>query len=167
MGFPNAGKSTLVSVISNAHPKIASYPFTTKAPALGVVKVEEFSFVVADIPGLIQGSHQGKGLGDRFLRHIERTKLILHLVDMASEEGRNPIEDYRAINRELSSFSMQLGRREQIIVANKMDLPGARDNLIEFKKKIKKRVYAISALKREGLEDLIEAFKKTSSTHNN
>ncbi len=167
VGFPNAGKSTLVGAISNAHPRTASYPFTTKAPALGVVKRDDFSFVVADIPGLIKGSHQGRGLGDRFLRHIERTKLILHLIDMAATEARNPIDDYRAINEELALFSQQLKRRRQIVVANKMDLPAAGENLIRFKNKINRRVYQISALKNEGLEDLIEAIKKRLSAHSN
>ena len=167
VGFPNAGKSTLVSAISKAHPEIAAYPFTTKAPVLGVVGGDDRSFVVADIPGLIQGSHQGRGLGDRFLRHIERTKLILHLIDMAATEGRNPWDDYQAINKELALFSQQLSRRQQIIVANKMDLPAAGENLIRFKQRVKRRVYPISGLKKQGLEDLIEAIKKRLSTHCN
>lgn len=167
VGFPNAGKSTLVSKISNAHPEVAAYPFTTKAPTLGVVRVDNSSFVVADIPGLIQGAHQGRGLGDRFLRHIERTKLILHLIDMAGIEGRNPLDDYQAINKELALFSQQLYRRRQIIAANKMDLPGAKENFNRFKQRIKQRIYPISALKKEGLEDLIEAIKKRLSTHCN
>lgn len=167
VGFPNAGKSTLVSAISNAHPEIATYPFTTKAPVLGVVEVDDFSFTVADIPGLIKGSHRGRGLGDRFLRHIERTRLILHLIDMAATEGRNPLEDYQAINKELALFSQQLSRRRQIIVANKMDMPNAKQNLINFQQRIKQRIYSISALKREGLEDLVEAIKKRVSAHRN
>jgi len=167
VGFPNAGKSTLVCAISNAHSKIAAYPFTTKAPTLGAVKSEDFSFVVADIPGLIQGSHQGRGLGDRFLRHIERTKLILHLLDMAGSEGRDPYEDYTAINNELGLFGRELGKRKQIIVANKMDLPEAEENLNRFKQRVKQRVYPISALKREGLEDLIEEIRKRLSAHRN
>jgi GTP-binding protein len=167
VGLPNAGKSTLVSAISNAHPKVAAYPFTTKAPALGVVNADGSSFVLADIPGLIQGSHQGRGLGDRFLRHIERTRLILHIIDMAEVEGRNPLDDYRAINKELALFSRKLGLREQIIVSNKMDLAGAKENLIAFKQRIKRRVYPVSALKKEGLEDLIEAIRKRLSTHCN
>jgi GTP-binding protein len=167
VGFPNAGKSTLVSAISNAHPEVAAYPFTTKAPVLGVAGAGDFSFVLADIPGLIQGSHQGRGLGDRFLRHIERTKLILHLIDMAGSEGRNPLDDYRAINKELALFSQQLSRRRQIIVANKMDLEHAQENLIRFKQRVKQRVHPISALKRQGLEDLVEAIKKRLSTYRN
>ncbi len=167
VGFPNAGKSTLVSAVSNAHPEIAAYPFTTKAPVLGVVGGGDFSFVLADIPGLIQGSHQGRGLGDRFLRHIERTKLILHLIDMVGSEGRDPLDDYRAINKELALFSRGLSRRRQIIVANKMDLEHAQENLIRFKQRIKHRVYPISALKKQGLEDLVEAIKKGLSAYRN
>ena len=187
IGFPNAGKSTLVSAISNAHPQVAAYPFTTKAPALGVVKGEvlprrgeaglsaeprrakadDFPFIVADIPGLIQGSHQGRGLGDRFLRHIERTRLIIHLIDMAGTEGRNPLEDYQIINKELALFSRQLGRRRQIIVGNKMDLELAQENLIKFRQKIRRRVHLISALKKQGLEELVEAIKKRLSAHCN
>jgi GTP-binding protein len=167
VGFPNAGKSTLVRAISNAHPQVAAYPFTTKAPVLGVVKIDDSSFVIADIPGLIQGSHQGRGLGDKFLRHIERTKLILHLIDMSGTEGRAPWDDYQAINKELALFNKQLRRRKQIIAANKMDLEEAQENLIRFKQRIKHRVYPISALNKEGLEDLIEAIKKGLSTYCN
>ncbi len=167
VGFPNAGKSTLVSLISNAHPEVAAYPFTTKTPVLGAVRGDDFSFVVADIPGLIQGSHQGRGLGDRFLRHIERTNLILHLIDMAGTEGRDPLDDYRAIKKELALFNQQLGRRQQIIVANKMDLPQAQENLIRFKQRINRRIYPISALNREGLGGLVEAIRKRLSTHCN
>ena len=167
VGFPNAGKSTLLCAVSNARSKIAAYPFTTKAPSLGVVKAGDFSFVVADIPGLIRGSHQGRGLGDRFLRHIERTKLILHLLDMAGTEGRDPYEDYTAINNELGLFGRELGKRKQIIVANKMDLPGAQENLNRFKQKVKRSVYPVSALKKEGLEDLIEEIGKRLPAHRN
>ncbi len=161
VGFPNAGKSTLVSAISNARPRIAAYPFTTKVPVLGVVERGDFSFVAAEIPGLIEGSHQGRGLGIRFLRHVERTKLIIHLIDMAATEGRDPVVDYQAINRELSLFSKQLGRRKKIVVANKMDLPGAETNLIKFKQRIRLNIYSVSALKREGLEGLVNEIKKT------
>lgn len=160
VGFPNAGKSTLVSCISSAHPVIAAYPFTTKFPVLGVVSCGDFTFVVADIPGLIKGSSEGKGLGDKFLRHIERTKILLHLVDISGSEGRDPVEDYQAINRELKNYSQEAYEKPQIIVANKMDLDNSRLNLKRFKKDIKKRVYPISALRREGLEELREAVKK-------
>lgn len=157
VGFPNVGKSTLISAISSAHPKIAPYPFTTKSPVLGVVRYKELSFVVADIPGLIAGSHEGKGLGDRFLRHIERSKIIVHLVDISGYEGRIPWEDFRQINQELEFYSGGIVKKNQIIAANKMDLEGAQQNLKYFRKRIKKKVYPISALKKEGLEDLIKA----------
>lgn len=160
IGFPNAGKSTLISNISNAHPKIAAYPFTTKSPVLGVVNSKDGSFVIADIPGLIEGSSKGKGLGDRFLRHIERTKILAHLIDISGCEARDPISDYRAINKELRNYSKEVSRKPQIIVANKMDLEGAPLNLARFKKLIKRSVYPISALKKEGLEGLIEGIRK-------
>ncbi len=160
VGFPNAGKSTLICHISNAHPKIAAYPFTTKFPVLGVVKASNKSFVIADIPGLIEGSSRGRGLGYEFLRHIERTKILLHLIDMSGFEGRNPIEDYKKINQELSNYSKEVHDKPQVIAANKMDLEGAQNNLARFKKVIKKKVYPISALKKEGLEELIKAIGK-------
>ncbi|MFA5145003.1 MAG: GTPase ObgE [Candidatus Omnitrophota bacterium] len=168
VGFPNAGKSTLISSISNAHPKVASYPFTTKSPILGVVNYSRKPFTVADIPGLIKGSSEGRGLGDRFLRHIERTRIIIHIVDISSSEGRDPVEDYKTINEELKNYSEEVSsdvkyfgarvnKKPQIIVANKMDITGADSNLKIFKKAVKKKVYPISALKKEGLEELIEA----------
>jgi GTP-binding protein len=160
VGFPNTGKSTLISSVSNAHPKIAAYPFTTKSPVLGLVRSQDNPFVIADIPGLIQGSSQGKGLGDRFLRHIERTKILIHLIDMAGSEGRNPLEDYVAINEELKKYSKEVYKKPQIIAANKMDLEGAAANLKKFREAINKKVYPISALKKEGLEELIEAIAK-------
>jgi len=160
IGFPNAGKSTLISSITNAHPKVAAYPFTTKFPVLGVVKSEDSSFVIADIPGLIEGSSEGKGLGDKFLRHIERTKILLHLIDMAGVDGRDPIEDYKIINRELKNYSPEVYKKSQIIVANKMDLENSAQNLSRFKKAVKKKVFTISALKKEGLEELIEGIRR-------
>jgi len=160
VGFPNAGKSTLISNISNAHPKIAAYPFTTKSPVLGVVKSGERTFVIADIPGLIEGSSEGRGLGDKFLRHIERTKILIHLVDMSGFEGRDPLEDYKIINKELKSYSLAVYKKPRIIAANKMDLESAGANLVRFKKAIKKKIYPISALKKEGLEELIDAARK-------
>jgi len=168
IGFPNAGKSTLISSISNAHPKIAAYPFTTKSPALGVVKFCGGSFVIADIPGLIRGSSEGRGLGDKFLRHVERTKILLHLIDMAGVDARDPIDDYRVINQELKNYSLEVYKKPKIMVANKMDLESAQDNLTRFKQEIKrKKVYSISALERQGLEELIEAIgKKLSSDAN-
>jgi len=157
LGFPNAGKSTLISAISNAHPKIASYPFTTRQPVLGVVRRDERSFVIADIPGLIEGSSQGRGLGFRFLRHIERTRFLLHVIDMAGESGRDPLMDYYTLNKELNSYSKEVAAKPQIIVANKMDLPGAQMHLERFKRAVKKKIYPISALEKKGLEELIEA----------
>lgn len=161
IGFPNAGKSTLVSQISNAHPKIAGYPFTTVAPVLGLVRPENgAAFIVADIPGLIEGSSHGRGLGDRFLRHVSRTKVLIHLVDMAGFEGRNPISDYKIINQELKACSKELAAKPQVLAANKMDLEPAAKNLAKFRKAIKKKIYPISALKKEGLEELVEAIRK-------
>jgi len=157
VGFPNVGKSTLVSSISNARPQVAPYPFTTKSPVLGVVHSSGKTFVAADIPGLIEGSSRGRGLGDKFLRHIERTKVLVHLLDMSGFEGRDPVEDYRIINIELGNFGRGLNKKPQVIAANKMDLEGADLNLKRFKKIIKKKVYPISALKKEGLVELIEA----------
>ncbi|MCM8796786.1 MAG: GTPase ObgE [Candidatus Omnitrophica bacterium] len=157
VGFPNAGKSTFISAVSNAHPKIAAYPFTTKMPVLGVVDVGDKKIVIADIPGLIEGSSCGKGLGDKFLRHIERTRVLIHMVDMSGVEGRNPVDDYNIINRELKNYSKEVARKRQIIVANKMDLEGAAENLERFRKVVKKKVYPISALKKTGLEELIAA----------
>ncbi len=160
MGFPNTGKSTLIAAISNATPQIAAYPFTTKSPVLGVVGKGDQPFVIADIPGLIEGSSYGRGLGDRFLRHIERTKLLIHLVDMAGFEARDPVEDYRIINRELKEYSLEVYKKPQIIVANKMDLENTKQNLLRFKKIIKKKVHPISALQKTGLEELIAAIRK-------
>jgi GTP-binding protein len=161
VGFPNAGKSTLVSAISNAHPKIAAYPFTTKAPVLGVVRSRGGrSFVVADIPGLIEGSSDGKGLGDKFLRHIERTKVLIHLIDMAGYEGRDPLADYGVINRELKKYSREVAKKQQVIAANKMDLEPAKKNLVRFRRQVKSKVYPVSALNKEGLEELIEAVSR-------
>lgn len=160
VGFPNAGKSTLISSVSNAQPKIAAYPFTTKFPILGVIKRDDKNFVIADIPGLIKGSSEGKGLGDKFLRHVERTKVLIHVVDISGFEGRDPVEDYRAINQELKKYNQLVSRKPQIIALNKMDLDGAEENLKRFRKLVKKEVYPISALKKEGLEELIDAVAK-------
>lgn len=160
VGFPNVGKSTLISRISNARPQIASYPFTTKSPVLGVASARERTFVVADIPGLIEGSSRGKGLGDKFLRHIERTKILIHVVDMSGLEGRDPLEDYRIIKRELKSYAKGLDRKPQVIAANKMDLEASAENLRRFQKGVKRRVYEISALKGEGLKELMEGVER-------
>lgn len=160
VGFPNAGKSTLVTSISKAHSKIAAYPFTTTFPILGVVRVEDDSFVIADIPGLIEGSWTGKGLGDRFLKHIERTKVLVHVIDMAGYDGRDPLRDYKIINDELKNYSKEVWKKPQVLVANKMDLESAAVNLERFKKAVKRKIYPISAANKTGLEELIEAIRK-------
>jgi len=126
IGFPNAGKSTILSVVTKAHPKIADYPFTTLEPNLGVAKTEYGdSFVLADIPGIIEGASEGTGLGIRFLRHIERTRLLLHVIDVSGADGRDPVSDFNIINEELKKYSEKLAARKQIIVANKIDAVGA------------------------------------------
>lgn len=157
VGLPSVGKSTILSMISNANPKIASYHFTTLSPNIGVVKTKDgFSFTVADLPGLIEGASEGVGLGHKFLKHIERTKIIAHVIDMSGCEGRNPIEDYKVIREELSKFSNKLIMKEEIIIANKMDIDGAKDNLKEFKSYIKdKKIYEISAISNNGLDKVI------------
>ena len=157
VGLPSVGKSTLISKISAAKPKIAAYHFTTLTPNLGVVRASNNrSFVVADLPGLIEGASKGEGLGDKFLKHIERTRVIAHVIDMGSTEGRNPIEDYNTIRNELKEFNESLLTRPEIIIANKMDVAGAEDNLKDFKKKIKnKDIYEISAINGTGLDVVI------------
>ncbi len=152
VGMPSVGKSTIISKLSASKPKIADYPFTTLKPNLGVVKVNDGrSFVLADLPGLIEGASLGHGLGDRFLRHIERTRIIAHIIDMSGYSGRNPIDDYNIINKELKEFDEKLLKKPQIVVANKMDMPAASDNLKKFKKEIDVEVFEISAIKGEGL----------------
>ncbi len=154
VGMPSVGKSTLISVVSKAKPKIAAYHFTTLVPKLGVTKTSDNrSFVIADLPGLIQGASEGKGLGHQFLRHIERTKVILHVLDMGSFEGRDPIEDYEKINEELFAYNYNLESRKQLVVANKMDLPMGQENLARFKEKYPDvEVVEVSALTHTGLE---------------
>ncbi len=155
VGFPSVGKSTLLSVVSRAKPEIADYHFTTIVPNLGVVSSPDGrSFVMADLPGLIEGASQGKGLGFQFLRHIERCRVIVHIVDMGASEGRDPYEDYCIINEELRSYEYHLMDRPQIVLANKMDLPGAEENLDRFKEKVPDvPVYPISAYMVEGLNE--------------
>lgn len=154
LGLPSVGKSTLLSIISNAQPEIADYPFTTLHPNLGVVEVGDGrSFVAADLPGLIEGAHEGKGLGLQFLRHVERCRVLLHLVSMSGE--RDPVEDYRAILKELKAYSPQLAKRPMIVVATKMDEEGAEERLKEFKRHVRKKVVAISALLDEGIQKLL------------
>ncbi|MEG7380092.1 GTPase ObgE [Bacillus subtilis] len=158
VGFPSVGKSTLLSVVSSAKPKIADYHFTTLVPNLGMVETDDGrSFVMADLPGLIEGAHQGVGLGHQFLRHIERTRVIVHVIDMSGLEGRDPYEDYVTINQELSEYNLRLTERPQIIVANKMDMPQAAENLEAFKEKLMDDypVFPISAVTREGLRELL------------
>ncbi|MFD2703984.1 GTPase ObgE [Salibacterium lacus] len=158
VGFPSVGKSTLLSVVSAAKPKIGDYHFTTIQPNLGVVESENGnSFVMADLPGLIEGAHEGTGLGQQFLRHIERTRVIIHVVDMSGFEGRDPFEDYEMINEELKQYNMRLLERPQIIAANKMDMPGADENLAAFREKIPEEVsvYPISSLTKGGLTNML------------
>ncbi len=159
VGFPSVGKSTLLSVVSAAKPKIADYPFTTLVPNLGVVETEDHrSFVLADLPGLIEGAHQGAGLGLEFLRHIERTRVIVHVVDMAAIEGRDPYEDFVTINEELKQYNLRLLDRPMIVAANKMDMPQAEENLQKFKEKAGDiPIYPISAYTRQGIRELLFA----------
>jgi GTP-binding protein len=140
VGYPNAGKSSILSRISAAKPKIAGYPFTTLSPILGVVRVDdERSFILADIPGLIEGAHSGTGLGDEFLRHISRTRVLIHVIDMASVDGRDPVEDYENINEELFLYDNRLAELPQIIAANKMDLPPAKSGLQKLQQHLAKK----------------------------
>lgn len=160
VGFPSVGKSTFLSVVSAAKPKIADYHFTTLAPNLGVVDVGDGrSFVLADLPGLIEGAHEGIGLGHQFLRHVERTRVIIHVIDMASTEGRDPYDDYQKINNELREYDEKLMTRPQIIAANKMDMPDSEENLQQFKEQIGPDIpiYPISALTKDGLRDILYA----------
>lgn len=159
VGYPSVGKSSLVASCSAARPEIADYPFTTITPVLGVVRTDyEKSFVMADIPGLIEGAADGVGLGHDFLRHVERTKLILHIVDAAGIEGRDPVEDYAKINVELKKYSEKIARRTQVLVANKIDLPEAQENLPRLKELAAReglKFFPISAATREGIKELI------------
>lgn len=157
VGFPNAGKSTILSRVSAARPKIADYPFTTLEPCLGVVRVAEGeSFVLADLPGLIEGAHAGAGLGHKFLRHVERTRLLIHVVDMAGSSGRDPVADFAAINRELALYSAELARRPQVVAANKMDLPESGPNLERFRATYPGyEIFPVSAVTGEGLDRLM------------
>lgn len=154
VGLPNAGKSTLLSRVSDARPKIADYPFTTLEPSLGVVAISDYkSFVIADLPGLIEGAHSGKGLGDKFLKHIERTRIILHIID-ATQDQLNVA--YKTIRRELKEYSPRLARKPEVLVLNKIDLPGATENIAKYKAKLPRRFINISAIKRIGLDKLIK-----------
>ena len=157
VGLPSVGKSTIISCVSKSKPKIAAYHFTTLNPNLGVVRSSDGkSFVMADLPGLIEGASNGEGLGDKFLRHIERTKVIAHVVDMAGSEGRDPYEDFVLINKELEAFNEKLIKKPMIVIANKMDLPEAKDNLVEFKKKCDLEVFEVSAAMNQGLQKVVD-----------
>ncbi|HGD6135258.1 TPA: GTPase ObgE [Streptococcus agalactiae] len=167
VGFPSVGKSTLLSVVSAAKPKIGAYHFTTIVPNLGMVRTKSGdSFAMADLPGLIEGASQGVGLGTQFLRHIERTRVILHVIDMSAGEGRDPYDDYVSINNELETYNLRLMERPQIIVANKMDMPDSEENLAAFKEKLAANydefddmpmIFPISSLAHQGLENLMDA----------
>ena len=159
VGFPNVGKSTILSVVAAARPKIANYHFTTLQPNLGIVKHDDYSFVLADIPGLVEGASEGVGLGHAFLRHVERTRMLLHVLDIAGSEGRDPLEDYDAIMKELEAYG-DLKDRPMIVVANKMDLPGAEENLQRLREKLAGTgidIYPVSAATRQNFKALLYA----------
>lgn len=157
VGMPSVGKSTILSMITAANPKIASYHFTTLSPNLGVVTTNsKKSFVIADLPGLIEGASSGSGLGHKFLKHIERTKIIAHIIDISGSEGRDPYEDYLTINKELNEFNPKLLNKQQVIICNKMDLPGALDNYQSLVKKIKDvKIFKVEAINNKGLDEVI------------
>lgn len=164
VGFPSVGKSTLLSIVSSARPKIAEYHFTTIVPNLGVVETEDGrSFVMADLPGLIEGAHQGAGLGLQFLRHIERTRVIVHVIDMGAVEGRDPYQDFLTINKELKEYNLRLTERPMVIAANKMDMPGAEENLEKFKEQLQEDIpiFPISAVTQSGIRELLFAIADT------
>jgi len=164
VGLPSVGKSTILSKITNANPKIASYHFTTLSPNLGVVSTTDYAYTIADLPGLIEGASTGVGLGHKFLKHIERTKIIAHIIDMSGIEGRNPYEDYLTIRKELEEFSPKLLNKPEIIIANKMDIPSSIENLKEFKNKINLPIYEISALNNDGLDKVIKVLEELVKT---
>lgn len=168
IGYPNVGKSTLISVISAAQPKIANYPFTTLVPNLGVVYFTEGdSFVVADIPGLVEGAHKGIGLGHSFLRHVERTRLLIHVVDLAATEERDPVRDFEIINQELKAYSLSLSKVPQLVALNKMDLPDAQNHLAAMEKLLKSKkipYFLISAATTEGVQKLVQAVREKLQT---
>lgn len=157
VGLPSVGKSTFLSVVSASKPKIAAYHFTTLSPNLGVTKTKDGrSFVIADLPGLIEGASLGEGLGDKFLKHIERTRVIAHIIDMSGIEGRDPIDDFNIINKELKDFDKKLMDKPMIVIANKMDIPSSKQNLEKFKEKFKDiEVFSISALNHEGIDNVL------------
>ena len=167
IGLPNVGKSTILSVLTSAKPKIANYHFTTLTPNLGVVKRYDKSFVLADIPGLIEGAAEGAGLGHDFLRHIERTRLLVHVIDVSGSEGRDPVDDYFKIKGELTRYSPRLGELKQVVAANKMDVTGAQDNLDRLREALKSEdveVFPVSAAMVKGFDALIDCLVKTLDT---
>ena len=165
VGFPNVGKSTLLSVVSSARPKIANYHFTTTEPNLGVVDMEGARFIIADIPGIIEGAHMGAGLGHKFLRHVERTRILIHVLDMAGSEGRDPLEDYSTLNHELTHYGEILKNCPQIVAANKMDLPGAEENLARFRQTYPEtEIFAVSAATTQGIKALMQRAGQLLST---
>lgn len=167
IGLPNVGKSTILSVLTSAKPKIANYHFTTLTPNLGVVKRYDKSFVLADIPGLIEGAAEGAGLGHDFLRHIERTRLLVHVIDVSGSEGRDPADDYFKIKGELTRYSPRLGELKQVVAANKMDVTGAQDNLDRLREALKSEdveVFPVSAAIVKGFDALIDCLVKTLDT---
>lgn len=162
VGFPNAGKSSLLKVITNAEPKIASYPFTTMTPYVAMIEYPNYKKIsIADIPGLIEGAHEGKGLGFEFLQHVERCRLLLFVIDMAGTEGREPWDDYAQLRTELKLYRKDLSDRPFIIVANKMDLPEAKEKLKIFKRKVRKKIIPLSAQECEGVDELKEILRET------
>ena len=165
VGFPSVGKSTLIAAVSQARPKIASYHFTTLVPNLGMVRLPDGrDFVMADLPGIIEGAHQGAGLGLQFLRHIERCKVIVHVIDMGAVDGRDPYQDYCIINNELKEYKMNLSKRPMIVVANKMDVEGAEENLRKFKEKVNVPIICISAYEKKNLNELLYKIADTLET---
>jgi len=163
IGYPNAGKSTLISGVSRAKSKIANYPFTTKEPILGIVEINDEAVAFADMPGLIENAHAGRGLGDEFLRHIERTRVLVHVVDIAARERKDPAGDYESIRRELGLYGRRVEKKPEIIACNKMDLPEAKEHLKAFEKKIRKKIFPISALKGEGIKELLAEVRRVLS----
>ena len=167
VGFPNVGKSTLISIVSSARPKIANYHFTTLDPSLGVVRPKNGEpFVMADIPGIIEGASEGIGLGIEFLKHVERTRLLLHVIDVAGSEGRDPVEDFNRINEELKKYSQKLASKEQIVVANKMDIANDEELIKKLEEKCREenlKLFKISAATRQGIDELIEYVAKELS----
>ena len=168
VGYPSVGKSSIIATVSAARPDIAAYHFTTLTPVLGIVRIDDqTNFVMADIPGLIEGAHEGKGLGHDFLRHIERTRLIVHVLDVSGMEGRDPMEDYRKINKELAAYNERLSSRPQIIAANKIDLPDARSNYPAIESALKaegREVFPVSAATGEGLQPLVQRIAEMLAT---